>query len=573
MKQKLGFVSLLFALNGLAPAFAQWEDFSLPSRGYPVCVEAFGRQVMMLNKNSDAYPLMQMQVDLLDLDSRQYTLLRSYTAGQRVSANAFRFHNGLAIVADGKVEHITPQGEVTDLTPRTSGIGAFASDGVKLYELHNQTLYVLSDLSQNWQEVSRRSELAGLGFGHGVVYASGKTLWPSIDMWVILPNGGLASPTFIPRGSLFVDPHRMMAEGSSAYFTVEYTPGTGWKDALVEIKETCEMTLYEIPAELGFEYYFPVAVNDDRILIGGIYSFSNSYRTSGLVEYYPMTDTWQPFEPNGPFGGYVYPVLLDIKVADPLLLVFWETGSRRHLSVLAPQPVARCKAVQLEVGSDCTALVSPSLLNDGSYDPNGYAITLSVDPQGALPLGHQTVTLTVANSVGGCSRCSSDVWVKDTRPPAIAPFSTALQVVSQVPIAVTLPVPEVQDACAVVSQGNDAPDLFPIGQTTVTFWATDGSGNRGQTTLSVVVELPSQALADLLNSLPGMGLDPDIENPLSALLEAAIAALGKGSTAAAQNQLNATLRIIEAQTGKSLAPDIAAELTLSIQAVLKAIKA
>jgi probable HAF family extracellular repeat protein len=74
-------------------------------------------------------------------------------------------------------------------------------------------------------------------------------------------------------------------------------------------------------------------------------------------------------------------------------------------------PVARCKNVTVPEGSDAS-------VNDGSYDPNGYSITLIQSPPGPYPLGATRVALTVTNSCGLSASCSAIVTGTETAPVA-----------------------------------------------------------------------------------------------------------------------------------------------------------
>lgn len=75
--------------------------------------------------------------------------------------------------------------------------------------------------------------------------------------------------------------------------------------------------------------------------------------------------------------------------------------------------------------------------------------------------------------------CSSQVTVEDTIPPTLlAPPDVTMECASQDGTPVDLGEPTVDDVCdADVEVANDAPALFPLGATVVTWTATDDSGN------------------------------------------------------------------------------------------------
>jgi hypothetical protein len=72
-------------------------------------------------------------------------------------------------------------------------------------------------------------------------------------------------------------------------------------------------------------------------------------------------------------------------------------------------PIAACKDVTVTAGAGCTAAAS---IDDGSYDPNGDAITVVQYPAGPYPLGNTTVLLTVTDSLGASSSCTATVTVE-----------------------------------------------------------------------------------------------------------------------------------------------------------------
>src|SRR5207248_10870250 len=57
-------------------------------------------------------------------------------------------------------------------------------------------------------------------------------------------------------------------------------------------------------------------------------------------------------------------------------------------------PVAKCRNITRSAGPTCLASVTPSDVDDGSFDPDSDPITLT-GPLGPLPLGTTFVTLTV----------------------------------------------------------------------------------------------------------------------------------------------------------------------------------
>lgn len=82
-------------------------------------------------------------------------------------------------------------------------------------------------------------------------------------------------------------------------------------------------------------------------------------------------------------------------------------------------PEAKCKNIEVAADNSCMATIRPTDLNDGSSDPDGDAITISLDSSVLSGLGSHSVTLLVSDSHGARSSCTSTVTVVDRTPPTI----------------------------------------------------------------------------------------------------------------------------------------------------------
>ena len=106
----------------------------------------------------------------------------------------------------------------------------------------------------------------------------------------------------------------------------------------------------------------------------------------------------------------------------------------------------------------------------------------------ATQSGAYTVTATGLN---GCSATSVpvNVFIGDNTAPVItAPLNvTVTPNLGCEAIGVTLGTPVTSDNCSVASVSNDAPAIYPIGTTTVTWTVTDASGNTSTATQLVTV--------------------------------------------------------------------------------------
>jgi probable HAF family extracellular repeat protein len=207
---------------------------------------------------------------------------------------------------------------------------------------------------------------------------------------------------------------------------------------------------------LGGPYSTALAINDDRQIVGN-------------------TTT---------AGGNYHAVLWQINGIPPAVVV------------VAPESV------------EATVLYGAQVFLDGSQssDPAGLPLSYSwylFSPFGTLllgtsaqldvrlPVGQNSLILVVTDSSGFTSTRPFTVTVVDTAPPELSevPGSMTVEQAGPAGTAVQIPLPkatDLSDASPVVT--SNAPAIFPYGTTTVTFFATDASGNQATATMTVTVQ-------------------------------------------------------------------------------------
>jgi len=114
-----------------------------------------------------------------------------------------------------------------------------------------------------------------------------------------------------------------------------------------------------------------------------------------------------------------------------------------------------------------------------------FAVTVSSDAPAAFPVGTTGVTWTATDANGNTATGTQTVTVTDTTAPVItAPVATVDPVTGVVNIGVASAVDLVDGAVPV---SNNAPAVFPVGTTVVTYTATDAAGNTATATQTVTV--------------------------------------------------------------------------------------
>ncbi len=154
------------------------------------------------------------------------------------------------------------------------------------------------------------------------------------------------------------------------------------------------------------------------------------------------------------------------------------------------------------------AFVSHYDVEAAATDACDAAVAITFDPpEGAtLPLGENVVTVTAEDASGNRTTAVFGVSVVDTTAPEIsAPRKVKAEQESLAGTTVTLGWPDVTDLCdADVDVSNDAPDVFPLGKTTVTWTATDDSGNTASCTQLVIVVDTRRPRIESLSASPSV---------------------------------------------------------------------
>ncbi|GEM_PF-1995509 len=179
---------------------------------------------------------------------------------------------------------------------------------------------------------------------------------------------------------------------------------------------------------------------------------------------------------------------------------------------------------------ECTAETKTNVLLDGSgsSDPNNITLTYEWSLNGStiagptsnassvvsLPVGVHTVTLTVTNGSNHSATDDVVITIEDNTPPSIGPLAdvtvpTDPGVCTRSTATLSLTPPAVTDLCSsAITLTNDAPAVFPLGSTTVTWTATDGYGNISsvQQLVTIIDDTPPQIAVTLS---PGMLWPPN----------------------------------------------------------------
>jgi hypothetical protein len=156
-------------------------------------------------------------------------------------------------------------------------------------------------------------------------------------------------------------------------------------------------------------------------------------------------------------------------------------------------PVVRCRDVTVPGDATCGASTS---VEDGSFDPDGGALTCTQTLSSVLGTGSHTVTLTCTDPEGQSASCQGTVTVVDALAPVLeCPGPQVATCAGPEGAWVTPAQATATDSCSAVSVTGPAAGLYPPGTTPVTYSAQDAAGNVAScgTSIHVVPGGPLEA--------------------------------------------------------------------------------
>jgi|GEM_PF-3707148 len=148
-------------------------------------------------------------------------------------------------------------------------------------------------------------------------------------------------------------------------------------------------------------------------------------------------------------------------------------------------PTVMC-AANIEVDADAGTCVAtnvdvPLPMSAEDNCTGEFDLDFVSDAPMAFPVGDTVVTWTVSDESMNAGTCQITVTVRDFEAPMLTcPPDVNVGTDDGLCTAssVDLGMPDNDDLCGAVTLSNDAPDSFPLGETTVTWTATDDAGNR-----------------------------------------------------------------------------------------------
>jgi hypothetical protein len=287
------------------------------------------------------------------------------------------------------------------------------------------------------------------------------------------------------------------------YFTADVTASDGgapWTDVTGDLSTVGNG---DGPGELRAIVYISSPTTGDRIVVAAANATTSSGPERGVPGVFMMAvanpGVWTRVGSNLP-NASVYDLVYD-PPNDQLYVATAGRGvwSVSNLKQLDRPPIARCHPVAINANGVCQASITAAAVDNGSSDPDGGSVTLSIDLPGTIGLGPHPVTLTVTDSQGASATCSTTVTVVDSTRPVIGTAANVTRTLCDTDgESLTLTPPAASDNCGpptvtgTITASSDP--RFPVptpitgtqvtlgaGTYTITWTASDGPNSSSST--------------------------------------------------------------------------------------------
>ena len=354
----------------------------------------------------------------------------------------FLLPNGIAVSPDGeiyvvdtgnqRIQKFTPNGEfISEFGESGTGDGKFVSPiGITI---DNKENIFISDPGKN--KIFK--------FDSKGVYS--QSFGPNFAGFSIMPQGMVTDPS----GNLYVVD---TGHDRILLLSQEGTTLTSWGSTGIANGQ------FKMPKDIAIDnngYLFVVDSNGHRIQKFGSPIVSSIVQTYSSTEKTTSEQQTQTLNPVNPVpGDLTKPV-----ITPPNDLFIEATGG------LTPVSVGQAMA------TDASGIQS-----------------LSSNAPAQFPLGTTTIIWTAIDGAGNMAIATQEIRVVDTIPPTITALpEITIQAETTEANLIELESPLATDAVGVISITNDAPEVFPLGETLVTWTATDVATNSVSTIQKIIV--------------------------------------------------------------------------------------
>ncbi|MBI5647308.1 MAG: HYR domain-containing protein [Ignavibacteriae bacterium] len=193
------------------------------------------------------------------------------------------------------------------------------------------------------------------------------------------------------------------------------------------------------------------------------------------------------------------------------------TNKTQKVIIFDAQPPTITAPVALSAPTSaglCSRPAHTLSLGTPTVSDNCAGVTFFNNAPVSFPKGVTTVTWTARDAAGNTATATQTVTINDTERPSItAPVPVTVQndpwSCARSSSSVSLGMPRATDNCGAVTLVHNAPAQFPVGNTLITWTATDGSGNTATATQQVTVVDTTRPEIVVLLANPSVLTPPD----------------------------------------------------------------
>lgn len=151
--------------------------------------------------------------------------------------------------------------------------------------------------------------------------------------------------------------------------------------------------------------------------------------------------------------------------------------------------------------AECTQHGGATVVPPAASATDNCAVAVTPPATAVRPLGSTVLTYSASDPSANTSSCTSTVTVQDTQPPSIACPKPVVAECEANGKAYVTPLPAAAtDVCTDVTVTGPTPGLFPLGNTLVTYTASDQTGHQATCTSAIKVVDTSKPHVDVLRT-------------------------------------------------------------------------
>ncbi|QXE92396.1 HYR domain-containing protein [Geomonas subterranea] len=165
-----------------------------------------------------------------------------------------------------------------------------------------------------------------------------------------------------------------------------------------------------------------------------------------------------------------------------------QNGASKEFSIKVQDTTAPAVTPPAPVTAEATGPTTEVAIGTASATDAVGVKAITSNAPASYPVGATIVTWSASDDAGNVGNATQSVTVRDTTAPVVTPPAAVTVEATGPSTSVVIGNASASDAVGVISLTSDAPSVFPVGTTVVTWAAKDAAGNTGTAPQSVTVQ-------------------------------------------------------------------------------------